>query len=76
MKQPIIDSYKEILDLTPKEILLCNTNNQKQKRKVIYSQDLNKKLDEYILKIQMELSKLNYYMPPREDYGSSVMRMS
>jgi len=53
-----------------------NRSNQKQRRKIVYSYELNEKLDECLLKLQVELQKKKYYMPPSDDMGSIVGRMS
>ena len=74
--QLILEKYKFILDIQPIEFLCVNRNNQKQKRKIKYSFELNKKLDECLLKLQVELQKKKYYMPPRDDMGSIVGKMS
>ena len=38
--------------------------------KVTYSPELEVKLDYFILKVQRELQKMKYFMPPREDAGT------
>ena len=72
----VIEGYKDVLDIEPQEIISVNRNNQKQKKKTIYSQELNKKLDNVLLKLQLELQKGKFYMPPRDDMGSIGMKMS
>jgi len=72
----VIDSYKEILKLKPIEVISVNNNNQKQRRKIIYSYELNQKLDEYILNLQVQLQKNKFFMPPSDDMGSIVGKMN
>ena len=74
--QTILNKYEFILDIQPIEFICGNRNNQRQKRKIKYSFELNKKLDECLLKLQVELQKKKYYMPPRDDMGSIVGKMS
>ncbi len=72
----ILKKYTSILDLKPIKFVCVNRNNQKQVRKIKYSFELNKQLDECLLKLQVELQKKKYYMPPRDDMGSAVGKMS
>jgi len=74
--QTILDKYKTILDIKPVEFVCVNRNNQKKVRRIKYSFELNKELDECLLKLQVELQKKKYYMPPRDDMGSIVGKMS
>ena len=71
-----LEKYKEILELEPIEFICVNHSNQKQTRKIKYSFELNKTLDNYLLQLQVELQKRKYYMPPRDDMGSIVGKMS
>ena len=73
--QTILNKYEFILDIQPIEFICGNRNNQRQKRKIKYSFELNKKLDECLLDLQVELQKKKYYMPPRDDMGSIVGKM-
>lgn len=68
----IIKKFMPILDLQPTGIV----KGRKKKAVVKYSFELNKLLDEFLLKIQVELQKKKYYMPPREDMGSIATKMS
>jgi len=74
--EKILESYKSILDLEPIQIICVDRSNQKQKTKIKYSLELNKQLDNFLLKLQVELQKKKYYMPPRDDMGSIVGKMS
>ena len=75
MDTTIIEKYKFILDLVPAEAVVVNRKNGKGKKRIVYSQELNKQMDIAILELQVELQKKNFYMSPREDYGSSGMKM-
>lgn len=75
MDNTIIKKYKSILDIRPIEFICINKNNQRRSIKIKYSFELNKQLDECLLKLQVELQKMKYYMPPRDDMGSIVGKM-
>jgi len=68
--EPTLKEYAYILDIEPNGIICVNKSTQKKRNKVIYSWELNKKLDECLLGLQVELQKRKYYMPPKEDMGS------
>lgn len=72
----VINSFKSILELKPKEIIAVNNKNQKQRRKIIYCYELNKELDEHLLNLQVQLQKNKYFMPPSDDMGSMIGKMS
>ena len=73
----VIDKYKAILDLKPAEYVCINkSNNANRKIKIKYSFELNKEMDLYLLELQVELQRKGYYMPPRDDMGSIVSKMS
>jgi len=74
--EKILKEFDYVLDLYPKTVIAVNSTNQKTRKKIVYDFELNKKLDVSLLKIQLELQKLKYYMPPKQDMGSSGMRMS
>jgi len=65
-----LEKYNYILDIKPNGIICVSNSTQKKRNKVIYSFELNKKLDECLLGLQIELQKRKYYMPPKEDMGS------
>jgi len=71
-----INKYKYILDIKSEEIIAVNRNNQKKRRKIIYSLELNKKLDTALLNLQLVLGIKGFYMPPREDLGRAGLKMS
>ena len=71
-----ITSYRFILKLRPIEFICVNKGNQKRITKIKYCFDLNEKLDCCLLDLQIELQKKKYYMPPSDDMGSIVGRMS
>jgi len=75
MKEAILKKYEHILGIRPAEVITVNKSNQKQKKIVIFSYELNEKLDRCLLNLQVELQKNKYYMPPTEDMGSAVARM-
>jgi len=72
----VIDSYKDILKLRPLQVMNVNRNNQKETKIIVYSYELNEQLDEYLLNLQVQLQKNKYFMPPSEDMGSMVGKMS
>jgi len=72
----IIESYKDILMLKPMEVIVVNNSNQKQRRRIIYSYELNQQLDKYLLDLQVQLQKNKYFMPPSDDMGSIIGKMS
>jgi len=69
------NKYKYVLDFKPMQVIKVNKIGE-QKKVTIYSMELNKKLDESLLEIQIELQKSKYFMPPSDDLGTSVGRMS
>lgn len=72
----IIDKFKYILKLKPIKVICVNRSNQKRTNKIKYSYELNEKLDLCLLELQIELQKKKYYMPPTDDMGTIVGRMS
>jgi len=76
MDKEVLKSFEYILKLKPEKVIKVNKTNQKQRLKTIYSYELNEKLDKCLLELQIELQKRKYYMPPREDMGSIVGKMS
>jgi len=72
----VIESYKEILELRPVQVVGINRSNLQQRTKIIYSYELNQKLDQYLLKLQVQLQKNKYFMPPSEDMSSIIGKMS
>lgn len=72
----LLEKYAYILKIKPIEFICINKVNQKQTRRIKYSFELNEKLDECLLQLQVELQKKKYYMPPKDDMGSIGGRMS
>jgi len=72
----VIESYMPILKLRPIEVISINRSNQKEIHKIKYSYELNQQLDEYLLKLQVQLQKNKYFMPPSDDMGSMIGKMS
>jgi len=72
----IINSFKSILQLRPIEIIAVNNFNSKQRKKIIYSYELNQQLDLHLLNLQVQLQKNKYFMPPSDDMGSMVGKMN
>jgi len=62
--------------LKPMEVIVVNNSNQKQRRRIIYSYELNQQLDKYLLDLQVQLQKNKYFMPPSDDMGSIIGKMS
>jgi hypothetical protein len=71
----ILKQYEDILDLEPIEFICVDRKTGKQTKRIKYSFELNKKLDQCLLALQVELQKKKYYMPPRDDMGSIGMKM-
>jgi len=76
MDEKTLQDNEHILTIKPAEVISVNQSNQKQKKKIIYSYELNEQLDKCLLKLQVEMQKKRFYMPPSEDMGSAVGRMS
>ena len=74
--EEIIESYKEILELKPLQIIGVNNSNLKQTTRIVYSYELNRQLDTYLLRLQLQLQKNKYFMPPKEDLGQAVGKMN
>jgi len=72
----VIKSFEGILKLRPIQVMSINRSNQKERSKIVYSYELNQELDEYLLKLQVQLQKNKYFMPPSEDMGSIIGKMS
>jgi hypothetical protein len=71
----VIDKFKDILQLKPIGVI-CVNKAGKQKKRIKYSFELNSKLDQYLLEIQLELQKKKFFMPPRDDMATIGARMS
>lgn len=76
MDSKILEKYRYVLDLEPICFICVDRKTNKQSKKIRYSFELNKKLDECLLNLQVELQKKKYYMPPRDDMTSIGSRMS
>ena len=78
LESDIVEKFKDILKLKAIEKDIINNESgssiQTHKKKIIYSKELEEKLDNHIINIQMELQKKKYYMPPKMDKGSAVSR--
>ena len=72
----VIKSFDGILKLKPIQVIKVDRGTQKERKIIIYSYELNEKLDDYLLKLQVQLQKNKYFMPPSEDMGSMVGKMS
>ena len=72
----IIKKFKFILKLKPNYVICINKSSNKRTKRVKYSYELNEKLDECLLNLQVELQNKKYFMPPKEDLGSAVGRMN
>lgn len=71
----ILDKYLFILKLKPILVVCVNKCNNKQKKRVKYSYELNEQMDECLLNLQLEIQKKKFFMPPREDMSSIGGRM-
>lgn len=72
----ILERFAPILDIQPATVICVEKGTGKRTVRIQYSFELNKKLDECLRDIQVELQKKKFYMPPREDMGSAGSRMS
>jgi len=66
---------EKVLSLTSSSLKrLININGIQQQRgvKLIYSEELDKKLNEILIEIQDVLQQGKYYMPPRRDLRKAV----
>lgn len=70
-----MERFKEI-KANSRYILKSNSSGFKKtnEMKVIYSEELDEKIDLFLLDIQRELQKEKYFMPPKKDMGSTVGR--
>jgi|TARA_R100000049_G_C1893653_1_gene45890 hypothetical protein len=70
------EAHKEILDLAPikKEIVLntAGTRSKDGGRRVVYDVNLEKQLNEALIKVQVCLQDEKYFMPPRRDRGKAI----
>jgi hypothetical protein len=76
MDEKVVNRYEYILDIVPQIYICVDNQTQKQKQRVRYSFELNKKLDSSLLKLQIEVQKKGYYMPPKDDMGRIGAKMS
>jgi len=75
LSQSVVDSYKDILELKPVKVIVLNAlgnNGTSLPKKITYDEEMESSLDNYLIKLQIELQKEKYYMPPRKDKGSAV----
>jgi len=75
-RKDLLDKYEFILDLKLCEVVTVNRSSLKKKKKIVYDPDLNRILDSCLVALQIELQKNKYFMPPSEDLGSTVGKMS
>lgn len=70
----VVKNYKAILQLIPKELQIVDHHTSKltKKMKLVYDPQLDIVINESLLKLQQELQKEKYYMPPKKDLGSAV----
>jgi len=72
-KETVEEYKKEILSLTSKIINLTRENYMEETKsagtQIIYDQDLEIRMDEIIIELQMILQKERYFMPSSEDEG-------
>ena len=73
LPQEVVDKYKEILNIVPVMILMVNPwGNGSQLKRITYDEEMEQRLDDYLIKLQIELQKEKYYMPPRSNKGAVV----
>lgn len=76
LKESVISKYNDIIKLKPIQFNCIDSKTGKSKIRIKYSFELNEELDKYLQKLQIELQKEKYYMPPKDDMGSIGARMS
>ena len=74
--EEIIEKYEFILDLKPIEKIFIDNKTGKNNRRTVYCYALDKEMDKCLLKLQLELQKKRYFMPPREDLSMAGLKMS
>jgi len=73
LPQEVVDKYKEILNIVPVMILMVNPwGNGSQLKRITYDEEMEQRLDDFLIKLQIELQKEKYYMPPRSNKGAVV----
>ena len=73
LKDTIVKDNKDILNLKPNSRQVINSIGRKTNRqKEVFDWDLEKKLNEYLIKIEKELQKEGYFMPPKKDKGRAA----
>ena len=72
----VSEEYKAIIKIKPSVIINVNPSNQKEIRRTNFSWELNEQLDECLRSLQLALQKNKYFMPPSDDMGASVAKMS
>jgi len=70
-----LEKYEYILDIEPTMFICVDKQTGNRTQRIKYSSELNKKLNKCLLKLQVELQKKKFYMPPREDMGSAGTKM-
>jgi|TARA_Y100000034_G_scaffold50592_1_gene62314 hypothetical protein len=70
------EKTKDILDLLPiKKQIILNSAGSRSKEggmEIIYDLELEKKLNEALIKVQVCLQDEKYFMPPRRDRGKAI----
>jgi len=74
LEDNIVEKYKNILNIKPKEIPIISKENSQLtgKNKVIFDFELEVTLDKHLINLQQELQKEKYYMPPKKRAGLAV----
>ncbi len=73
--ETILEKHKDILDIEPTMFVCIDARTGKRTKRIKYSFELNKILDQCLLALQVELQKKKFYMPPRDDMGSIGTKM-
>jgi len=69
----------KVLELNAGEISVNLTRNGtviRTEKNLVFNQELEERLFNLLIEIQMELQKLKYFMPPRRDLGAAVGRVN
>ena len=72
LKTDVVERYKSILNIKPKEYIVVKDYRKTNKRKVIFDQQLEEVLDQCLIEIQRELQLEKYFMPPKKDLSRAV----
>jgi hypothetical protein len=76
MDKKVVGKHESVLDIEPVVFVCVDNKTHKQRKRIRYCFQLNKKLDIVLRDIQIELQNKGYYMPPKDDMGRIGAKMS